>query len=110
VHDSFGGALVGFSRRGLLEPLGGFVLDRVAQPRPLCLVGRGISAALNHERGDGAVEDRLVEEAVVHVLQEVPHGDRGLVLVQVDDDLAPGFVALNNLELDARQTDWLNLL
>ena len=49
-------------------------------------------ATLDHEPGDDAVEDQVVVEPVVHILEEVLNGDRGLVRVELQGDRPLGGV------------------
>ena len=81
-----GGAVhVGGARHGqralrVLEAVGRLVADRPAR-RLLLHVARE-AAALDHEVGDDAVEDRAVVVAVFDVLEKVLHRLRGLVRIE----------------------------
>jgi len=46
------------------------------------------AAALDHEAGDHAVEDRAVEVAVLGVLEEIRGADRRPVGVELHDEIA----------------------
>src|SRR5687768_16341759 len=70
----------------VLEPVVRLVLDRRVAGLVLH-VGRE-SAALDHESGNHAVEDRAVVVALVHVTQEVLRRDRGRFLVHFDAEVA----------------------
>jgi hypothetical protein len=60
-------------------------IDRA--PRFLLLhVGRK-TAALEDESGDDAVEDRVVEETVVHILKKILDGDGRIGIEKLDRDV-----------------------
>ena len=46
------------------------------------------AAALNHEGGDDPMEDGAVIKAALDILQKIGHRDRGLLRIQLHDDVA----------------------
>lgn len=68
------------------EAISRFVLDRWAGI--FLIKARSITAALDHEAVDNAVEDGVVVVTVTAVLQEVGHGFRGFFSIQGQGDVA----------------------
>ena len=75
--------------RSLLEAVLAFVLDALAGGLfDEFAIGEGETAALDHESVDHAVEHRAVVVFLLHVTEEVLHGDRGLFGVEFQHDVA----------------------
>jgi hypothetical protein len=61
----------------------------------------GQAAALDHEAGDDAMENRAVEKAFVGVAIEVFHRDRRLLVEQLDGESAFGRLELEHVQISS---------